>query len=293
MDRKKEALDYLRDAWIARLSETETEFAALMDKLDGSLPQNGLLRAEWLLLSVYLHFPQLDKMLPLARQAEALFEGTCSLVILPDAPWAFYEFDQLTAFHTETGDADREADMLEEFIAIYTRLTGGHGNGADALFRAELAFLRHDTTNAEILAHKAVFLAGIRRQKIIQLGAAKLLASIAMRKGDVSRWQDAINTIERVVDEATQNAPIYRTILDVIRGMLLADLDDHGPFAEKLTAGLTKREYEIALLATEGLRNSEIADKLFVSENTVRAHLRAIYQKLDIDRRAKLVKLLK
>jgi len=53
--------------------------------------------------------------------------------------------------------------------------------------------------------------------------------------------------------------------------------------------GLTKREHEVAMLAAEGLRNSEIAELLFVSENTVRAHLRTIYQKLDIDRRAKLM----
>jgi len=57
----------------------------------------------------------------------------------------------------------------------------------------------------------------------------------------------------------------------------------------EIPAGLTIREHEIALLAAEGLRNNEIAEKLFVSENTVRAHLRSIYQKLDIDRRAKLM----
>jgi len=48
-----------------------------------------------------------------------------------------------------------------------------------------------------------------------------------------------------------------------------------------------------AELAAEGLRNNEIAEQLFVSENTVRAHLRSIYQKLDIDRRAKLAKKLR
>lgn len=55
-------------------------------------------------------------------------------------------------------------------------------------------------------------------------------------------------------------------------------------------SGLTRREYEVALLAADGLRNNEIAEKLFVSENTVRAHLRSVFQKLDIDRRAKLAK---
>jgi len=57
--------------------------------------------------------------------------------------------------------------------------------------------------------------------------------------------------------------------------------------------GLTEREREIAQLAADGLRNHEIAETLFVSENTVRAHLRAIFQKLDIDRRAKLTKVFK
>ena len=58
--------------------------------------------------------------------------------------------------------------------------------------------------------------------------------------------------------------------------------------ADRLSAELTKREREVAVLAAEGLHNNEIAKKLFVSEHTVRAHLRSIYQKLDIDRRAKL-----
>ena len=49
----------------------------------------------------------------------------------------------------------------------------------------------------------------------------------------------------------------------------------------------------MAKLAAEGLRNNEIAKKLMVTESTVRTHLRAVFQKLQIDRRAKLVEKLK
>jgi LuxR family maltose regulon positive regulatory protein len=61
----------------------------------------------------------------------------------------------------------------------------------------------------------------------------------------------------------------------------------------ELPADLTPREYEVAMLAAEGLRNGEIAQKLTVTESTVRAHLRVIFQKLRIDRRAKLAEKLK
>jgi LuxR family maltose regulon positive regulatory protein len=63
--------------------------------------------------------------------------------------------------------------------------------------------------------------------------------------------------------------------------------------ANDMPGTLTAREREVALLAAQGLRNSEIASKLMVSENTVRSHLRSVFQKLDIDRRAKLAEKLK
>lgn len=56
---------------------------------------------------------------------------------------------------------------------------------------------------------------------------------------------------------------------------------------------LSDREREVALLAAEGLRNKEIAQKLFISEETVKSHIRSIFNKTNIDRRSKLVNLLK
>ena len=64
-------------------------------------------------------------------------------------------------------------------------------------------------------------------------------------------------------------------------------------FPDELPPGLTAREYEVAKLAAAGPRNGEIAARLMVTENTVRFHLRAIFQKLDIDRRARLAEKLK
>jgi DNA-binding NarL/FixJ family response regulator len=50
-------------------------------------------------------------------------------------------------------------------------------------------------------------------------------------------------------------------------------------------AGLTTRELEVLGLLAEGLRNAEIADRLFVSERTVGHHVSAILRKLDASNR--------
>jgi DNA-binding NarL/FixJ family response regulator len=51
---------------------------------------------------------------------------------------------------------------------------------------------------------------------------------------------------------------------------------------------LTPRELEIVRMAGSGLRNREIADRLFISEGTVKIHSHNIYQKLQINGRLEL-----
>lgn len=433
--RRAHPLSMLCVAWTLKAAGLETEFDALLKELDAMLEEDGPLRAEWLLLSAYRHYPRLDKMLLLAQKAALFFDGASSRVILPEAPWAFGGYFQMTEFHLTTGKAEREAADFEAFVALYSRLTNGHGSGADVLFRAELAHLRGDLAGAEILAHKAAFLAERKGQSIVQLGAAMTLANIALMKADTVGWQGSVSLMERAASHTGRNTVLVRAVLDTVRGSLLVELnartriadwlktrdfprhlpapmalnalyvhivfllhqgevgrflgtlealppevtgksaygafslslllsagyalagerDKAAAFLERaaeiglpdglvlhfaaysrllsglveeliqtwppqrleafrainarfesgwnalhsavsmneLPVGLTSREREVAFLAAQGLRNGEIAARLSVTESTVRTHLRAVFQKLDIDRRAKLAERLK
>jgi DNA-binding CsgD family transcriptional regulator len=55
--------------------------------------------------------------------------------------------------------------------------------------------------------------------------------------------------------------------------------------------GITKRELEILELIAHGLSNREIADKLFVSENTVKTHSSRLFDKLSARRRTQAVQI--
>jgi NarL family two-component system response regulator LiaR len=53
--------------------------------------------------------------------------------------------------------------------------------------------------------------------------------------------------------------------------------------------GLTLRESEVAAFLAQGLRNRDIAAALWVSENTVKTHLKSIFQKMAVRSRAEAI----
>jgi NarL family two-component system response regulator LiaR len=52
---------------------------------------------------------------------------------------------------------------------------------------------------------------------------------------------------------------------------------------------ISKREHEVLELIAGGLSNQEIADKLFVSLNTVKTHSSRLFEKLEVNRRTQAV----
>jgi DNA-binding CsgD family transcriptional regulator len=55
--------------------------------------------------------------------------------------------------------------------------------------------------------------------------------------------------------------------------------------------GITRRELEILELIAKGFSNREIAEKLFVSENTVKTHSSRLFDKLSAKRRTQAVQI--
>ncbi len=56
--------------------------------------------------------------------------------------------------------------------------------------------------------------------------------------------------------------------------------------------GFTPREEEISALLVQGFKNSEVAEQLCISVNTVKGHLKSIFEKTRVDNRTALISLL-
>jgi DNA-binding NarL/FixJ family response regulator len=138
--------------------------------------------------------------------------------------------------------------------------------------------LREAAKNARVLILTNVTDSEAHR-RVVQLGAMGVVLKHqtpevlfkAMRKihaGEV--WLDRAS-MGNVLHEMTRKVP-----------------DPHDPEAPKIRS-LTEREHQVIALIAEGLKNKQIAERLFISETTVTHHLSSIFSKLEVSDRLELV----
>jgi two-component system, NarL family, nitrate/nitrite response regulator NarL len=72
-------------------------------------------------------------------------------------------------------------------------------------------------------------------------------------------------------------------VANAVRRMMRRQSGEHS-----VRAALTRREFEIALAAASSATLREVADRLCISEGTVKAHLHAVYSKLELRGRVDL-----
>ncbi len=110
---------------------------------------------------------------------------------------------------------------------------------------------------------------------------SELQAIEAGAKGCISKGSDP-RVLEKVLHLVKGGQYwMSREVASQVARKLLGDLNAH----EDRSKDLTQRECEVLALLARGQVNKEIACKLAVSENTVKAHLASIYRKLGVTTR--------
>lgn len=98
------------------------------------------------------------------------------------------------------------------------------------------------------------------------------------------------------LSKRTSLSSIREAILVVSRGgsymspSIARKVIQHFNPAQKTKADLTPRQRQIALCIVDGLSYREIAEKLFISIDTVRTHIKKIYRQLDVKSKTELIK---
>ncbi len=156
-------------------------------------------------------------------------------------------------------EADRDCDL----VLLDLNMPGARGFSGLLLLRAQFPEI-------PVMIVSAVEDGGVIR-RAFELGAAGYLHK-SVGPVDIRR---AIETV--------LSGEVY-----VPEGMELPSDDSQSALMQRL-ASLTPQQIRVLMMLSDGLMNKQIAYELSISEATVKAHVSAILQKLDVDSRTQAV----
>jgi len=110
---------------------------------------------------------------------------------------------------------------------------------------------------------------------LLDAGAAGYLLKSA-------RGRDLVGAIRAIRSGESVLHP--KIIAKLLRRATIAPVGEH-----KASELLSERESEVLRLVTSGMSNKEIAEKLFLSQRTVKAHLTNIFNKLNVASRSEAI----
>ncbi len=171
----------------------------------------------------------------------------------------------------EARDGDEAIRLAEELHpeVILMDVTMPEVDGVEATRQIKIAFPEIAIVMLTMHADQEVLAAAVRA------GASGYL----VKDCSTDEIANAIRTVVR--GETVLSPQLAASMLEEVRR-----LDDPGSDEERI---ITKREEEVLQLIADGCSTPEVAERLFISQKTVKNHLASIYQKLDARDRTQAV----
>jgi LuxR family maltose regulon positive regulatory protein len=159
------------------------------------------LAGELELLCSFAEYNSITRMSEHHQRAGGLLKGPAEFIDR-NGSWTFGSPSVLYMFYRERGQLEQEVNGIIVAMPHYYQLTAGHGSGAEYVMQAEWYYYTGDFENAEIAAHKALYIARSQDQIAIVLCALFLQMRLAVLRGDLAHvlgilWQTREEIKER------------------------------------------------------------------------------------------------
>jgi DNA-binding NarL/FixJ family response regulator len=171
----------------------------------------------------------------------------------------------------------RRSDL--RVVGAHATLAAMREAGAADVVLCDLAAARTDTITADGPARLLVFNVADEDRTIIdcvQVGAS----------GCVLQGADLDEVVASIHAVAAGVAPCSPRVVTSLFRYVASRRDEHHPV---LAPSLTGREEEVLRLVAAGLSNREIAERLGLRAQTVKNHVRRVFEKLDVHSRLELI----
>jgi LuxR family maltose regulon positive regulatory protein len=184
-------------------------------------------------------------------------------------------------------DDDRTAAALARRAAAVSE---GQGLSAEPLCGiVHLALARALTRHGELAEaqeqlERALELLGIDSMLVHRAHALLLLAAVRQGRGDLPGARALVEQAGELADRLADPGS-----LPALLELANRNLDSGSRRRVEEATPLSEREHAVLRLLPTGLSNREISRELYVSVNTVRSHVQAIYRKLEVTSRAEAV----
>lgn len=274
IDQENKAKLVMQQGYLLFLNKQYAEAEAAYDRALGWLRTSSPCDLPMILvkkMQLYAATDQMDRLRGALRQSSAQADS-CGII-----KYHLYAYEELLNIYRKRNDTrgitttTQTLDSLRKLYAQQEKLSALHNQKETILLRDKEDQLNTERTN---------------RQLVTALAIGLLLASIGLLTWLVTyrRKQARIETELRQMKAELEH---YLTLSKTAQPEAILT-------EQSYLNTLSERQREVLNYMAEGLSNREIADKLFISENTVKYHIKNIYQLLDIkDRKEFLVNIKK